>query len=45
MTTSTTFHPPARLLLGPGPSNVEDRVLQAMSAQMVGYFDPSLVEG
>jgi alanine-glyoxylate transaminase/serine-glyoxylate transaminase/serine-pyruvate transaminase len=44
MTTSTTFHPPARLLLGPGPSNVEDRVLQAMSAQMVGYFDPSLVE-
>ena len=44
MTTSTTFHPPARLLLGPGPSNVEDRVLQAMGAQMVGYFDPSLVE-
>jgi alanine-glyoxylate transaminase/serine-glyoxylate transaminase/serine-pyruvate transaminase len=44
MTMSTTFHPPARLLLGPGPSNVEDRVLQAMGAQMVGYFDPSLVE-
>ena len=44
MTMSTTFHPPARLLLGPGPSNVEARVLQAMSAQMVGYFDPSLVE-
>ena len=44
MTTSTAFHPPTRLLLGPGPSNVEDRVLQAMSAQMVGYFDPSLVE-
>ena len=44
MPTATTFHPPARLLLGPGPSNVEVRVLQAMSSQMVGYFDPSLVE-
>jgi len=44
MTTSNAFHPPARLLLGPGPSNVEVRVLQAMSTQMVGYFDPSLVE-
>jgi alanine-glyoxylate transaminase/serine-glyoxylate transaminase/serine-pyruvate transaminase len=44
MTTSISFHPPARLLLGPGPSNVEERVLRAMSAQMVGYFDPSLVE-
>jgi alanine-glyoxylate transaminase / serine-glyoxylate transaminase / serine-pyruvate transaminase len=44
MTISTTFHPPARLLLGPGPSNVDARVLQAMGAQMVGYFDPSLVE-
>ncbi len=44
MTAGTMFHPPARLLLGPGPSNVEARVLQAMSAQLVGYFDPSLVE-
>ncbi len=44
MTAGTIFHPPARLLLGPGPSNVEARVLQAMSAQLVGYFDPSLVE-
>ena len=44
MATSNAFHPPARLLLGPGPSNVEVRVLQAMSTQMVGYFDPSLVE-
>ena len=44
MTTGITFHPPARLLLGPGPGNVEARVLQAMGAQMVGYFDPSLVE-
>ncbi len=44
MTISKTFHPPARLLLGPGPSNVEERVLLAMGAQMVGYFDPCLRE-
>jgi alanine-glyoxylate transaminase / serine-glyoxylate transaminase / serine-pyruvate transaminase len=44
MTTSQTFHPPARLLLGPGPSNVEGRVLQAMSAQLVGYFDACLLD-
>jgi alanine-glyoxylate transaminase/serine-glyoxylate transaminase/serine-pyruvate transaminase len=44
MTASKAFHPPARLLLGPGPSNVEERVLRAMSAQVVGYFDPWMVE-
>ena len=44
MTTSTTFHPPRRLLLGPGPCNVEERVLQAMAGQMVGYFDAALGE-
>lgn len=44
MTTSQTFHPPARLLLGPGPSNVEERVLRAMSAQLVGYFDACLLD-
>ena len=44
MTMSKMFHPPARLLLGPGPSNVDGRVLQAMSAPMIGYFDPSMSE-
>lgn len=44
MTMSKAFHPPARLLLGPGPSNVEERVLQAMSAQVIGYFDPFMPE-
>lgn len=44
MTMSKTFHPPARLLLGPGPSNIEVRVLQAMSAPMIGYFDPGMPE-
>ena len=44
MTASKALHPPARLLLGPGPSNVEERVLRAMSAQVVGYFDPWMSE-
>jgi len=44
MGASKTFHPPTRILMGPGPSNVEERVLRAMSAQVVGYFDPSLLE-
>jgi len=41
---SKAFQPPFRLLLGPGPSNVEERVLRAMSAQVVGYFDPVMME-
>jgi (S)-ureidoglycine---glyoxylate transaminase len=32
--------PPVRLLLGPGPSNAEPRVLRAMAAPMLGQFDP-----
>lgn len=32
--------PPQRLLMGPGPITVDPRVLQAMSAQLVGQFDP-----
>jgi alanine-glyoxylate transaminase/serine-glyoxylate transaminase/serine-pyruvate transaminase len=32
--------PPRRLLLGPGPSPVEDRILQAMSAPLLGHLDP-----
>ncbi len=32
--------PPARLLMGPGPINAHPRVLRAMSAQLLGQFDP-----
>jgi alanine-glyoxylate transaminase/serine-glyoxylate transaminase/serine-pyruvate transaminase len=31
---------PPRLLLGPGPSNVHPRVLQAIAMQPVGHLDP-----
>jgi len=34
------FQPPKRVLLGPGPSPVEDRILQAMAAPVLGHLDP-----
>lgn len=34
------FQPPKRLLLGPGPSPVEDRVVEAMTAPVLGHLDP-----
>ena len=33
--------PPARLLMGPGPINAHPRVLRAMSAELLGQFDPA----
>ena len=41
--TITSFHPPRRTLMGPGPSDVSDRVLQAMARPTVGHLDPSFV--
>ncbi|WP_243845148.1 alanine--glyoxylate aminotransferase family protein [Mumia sp. ZJ1417] len=32
--------PPPRLLMGAGPVNADPRVLRAMSAQLVGQYDP-----
>src|SRR6185369_16562892 len=34
------FEPPRRVLLGPGPSPVEDRVREAMAAPVLGHLDP-----
>ncbi|WP_062515923.1 pyridoxal-phosphate-dependent aminotransferase family protein [Demequina gelatinilytica] len=36
--------PPARLLMGPGPITADPRVLRAMSAQLVGQYDPFMTE-
>lgn len=38
------FSPPPRLLMGPGPITVDPRVLRAMSAQLVGQYDPSMTQ-
>ena len=37
------FFPPRRLLLGPGPSMVHHRVLQALSAPLLGHLDPAFL--
>ncbi|MDD5200454.1 MAG: aminotransferase class V-fold PLP-dependent enzyme, partial [Terrimicrobiaceae bacterium] len=39
-----TFHPPSRLLLGPGPSMVAPSVLEAMAKPLVGHLDPAFIE-
>ncbi|WP_303647543.1 alanine--glyoxylate aminotransferase family protein [Haloarchaeobius sp. HME9146] len=36
--------PPNRTLMGPGPSDVNPRVLRAMSTPLVGHLDPSFIE-
>ena len=38
------FEPPKRVLLGPGPSPVEDRVLEAMAAPVLGHLDPLFLQ-
>lgn len=38
------FNPPKRLLLGPGPSPVDDRVLAAMAAPLLGHLDPLFLQ-
>jgi len=36
--------PSPRILLGPGPSNVNSRVLKAMTTPMLGYLDPEFIK-
>ncbi len=36
--------PPQRTLMGPGPSDVEDAVLQAMARPTLGHLDPLFLE-
>lgn len=40
----SVFVPPSRLLFGPGPSQVPERVYEAMSQPIVGHLDPFLFE-
>jgi alanine-glyoxylate transaminase/serine-glyoxylate transaminase/serine-pyruvate transaminase len=39
----TPFHPPQRILMGPGPSDVSPRVLEALSRPTIGHLDPVFV--
>jgi alanine-glyoxylate transaminase/serine-glyoxylate transaminase/serine-pyruvate transaminase len=41
--TQASFHPPLRTLMGPGPSDVNPRILEAMSRPTIGHLDPVFV--
>ncbi|MFO8003890.1 pyridoxal-phosphate-dependent aminotransferase family protein [Thioalkalivibrio sp.] len=41
--TFRSFFPPVRTLMGPGPSDVNPRVLAAMSRPIVGHMDPVFI--
>ena len=39
-----SFHPPVRTLMGPGPSDVNPRILEALSRPTIGHLDPAFIE-
>jgi alanine-glyoxylate transaminase/serine-glyoxylate transaminase/serine-pyruvate transaminase len=39
----SSFHPPHRVLMGPGPSDVSPRVLAALARPTIGHLDPVFV--
>ena len=44
MTVHAPFHPPQRVLMGPGPSPIDDRVMRALAAPVIGHLDPRFLE-
>ena len=40
---TNSYHPPVRTLMGPGPSDVNPRVLEALSRPTIGHLDPSFL--
>jgi alanine-glyoxylate transaminase/serine-glyoxylate transaminase/serine-pyruvate transaminase len=40
----SSFYPPQRTLLGPGPSDVSSRVLGAMARPTIGHLDPKFLQ-
>ena len=41
--TTRSFNPPVRTLMGPGPSDVHPRILEALSRPTIGHLDPVFV--
>jgi len=39
----SSFHPPSRMLMGPGPSDIHPRVLQALGRPVIGHLDPEFI--
>ncbi|MEW8276552.1 MAG: alanine--glyoxylate aminotransferase family protein [Candidatus Thiodiazotropha sp.] len=42
--TTPSFNPPIRTLMGPGPSDVHPRILEALSRPTIGHLDPVFIE-
>ncbi|WP_040661407.1 pyridoxal-phosphate-dependent aminotransferase family protein [Neptuniibacter caesariensis] len=40
---TSSFYPPVRTLMGPGPSDVSPRVLAAMARPTIGHLDPEFI--
>jgi alanine-glyoxylate transaminase/serine-glyoxylate transaminase/serine-pyruvate transaminase len=40
---TTSFQPPVRTLMGPGPADVHPRILSALARPTIGHLDPSFV--
>jgi alanine-glyoxylate transaminase/serine-glyoxylate transaminase/serine-pyruvate transaminase len=39
----SAFHPPLRSLMGPGPSDVPPRILEALGRPTIGHLDPAFI--
>ncbi len=39
-----SFHPPRRTLMGPGPSDVNPRISEALSRPTIGHLDPIFIQ-
>ncbi|MDB9933383.1 alanine--glyoxylate aminotransferase family protein [Candidatus Thioglobus sp.] len=39
-----SFTPPSRTLMGPGPSDVHPRILNAMAKTTIGHLDPAFID-
>lgn len=44
MSAAAELKPPVRILMGPGPSDIHPRVLEAMAKPTVGHLDPYYLE-
>jgi len=42
--TYRAFHPPLRTLMGPGPSDVPPRILEALGRPTIGHLDPRFID-
>ncbi len=40
----SSFHPPQRMLMGPGPSDVNPRILEALARPTIGHLDPMFIK-